>query len=153
MDVRRLPKDPGPAAWNALLPSAALRPVLKEHAKADWLVIGAGFTGLSAVVLDATTIADGPAGRNSGFMIDLPHDLTSSDYRGSADKDQRDTRLSRAGISYALDAKSTYGMSDEAIVLSGKINGAVSARGVTHNDTYAVHLDSLSEPYERLRAV
>ena len=165
MDVRRLPKDPGPAAWNALLPSAASRPVLKEHAKADWLVIGAGFTGLSAarrlaelhpgdriVVLDATTIADGPAGRNSGFMIDLPHDLTSSDYRGSADKDQRDTRLSRAGISYALDAKSTYGMSDEAIVLSGKINGAVSARGVTHNNTYAAHLDSLSEPYERLDA-
>ena len=148
MNVRRLPKDPGPAAWNALLPAAASRPALKEHAQADWLVIGAGFTGLSAarrlaelhpgdriVVLDATTIADGPAGRNSGFMIDLPHDLTSSDYRGSADKDQRDTRLSRAGINYALNAKSAYGMSDDAIVLSGKINGAVRARGVAHNNT------------------
>ena len=165
MDVRRLPKDPGPAAWNALLPIAPSRPALNENANGDWLVIGGGFAGLSAarrlaelhptdrvVVLDATAIADGPSGRNSGFMIDLPHDLTSSDYSGRADKDQRDTRLNRAGIDYALDAKTEYEMSDEAIVMSGKINGAVTDRGVAHNNAYAMHLDSLSEPYDRLDA-
>jgi len=163
MNVRRLPKDPGPAAWNAILPSKPLRPSLTDKTNADWLIIGAGFAGLSAarrlaelhpgdriVVLDATVIADGPAGRNSGFMIDLPHDLTSSDYRGNTAKDQRDTRLNRAGIAYAMDAKASYGMSDEAIVLSGKINGAITEKGAAHNDDYAAHLDALSEPYERL---
>ncbi len=85
-------------------------------------------------------------------MIDLPHDLTSSDYSSRADKDQRHTRLNRAGIDYALDAKTAYDMPDEAIVRSGKVNGAVTDRGVAHNNAYALHLDHLAEPYERLDA-
>jgi glycine/D-amino acid oxidase-like deaminating enzyme len=163
--VTKYPSDPGPAAWNELLPAVAPRQSLQGKQTTDWLVIGAGFAGLSAarrlselhpgariVVLEASAVAHGPAGRNSGFMIDVPHDLTSDDYGGKAEKDHRDIRLNRAGIDYALDAKSAYGMSDEAICSSGKINGAVSARGVSHNDGYAQHLTQLSEPFERLSA-
>ena len=36
--------------------------------------------GDKIAVIDATTIGDGPAGRNSGFMIDLPHELSSEEY-------------------------------------------------------------------------
>ena len=85
------PVDPGPAAWNMLLPSAPARAALAESTTADWLVIGAGFAGLSAarrlaelhpadriVVLEASRIAEGPSGRNSGFMIDVPHDLSTN---------------------------------------------------------------------------
>ncbi len=163
--VDSFPCDPGPAAWNDLLPKVTGREPLRNNGRVDWIVIGAGFAGLSAArrlselhptssiaVLEASAVAHGPAGRNSGFMIDVPHDLTSHDYGGKAEKDQRDIRLNRAGIAYALDAKRAYAMSDEAIASSGKINGAITARGIAHNDGYAAHLDRLSEPYERLEA-
>jgi len=168
-----MPCDPGPPAWNALLHSASDQPSnqatecsraeLKTECTADWLVVGAGFTGLSCarrlaqlhpndtiVVLEASQIAAGPAGRNSGFMIDVPHVLTTSDYAGAAEKDQRDIRLNRAGIDYALEAKATYNMPEEAATRSGKINGAITKRGVLHNQAYAKYLDALSEPYEWL---
>lgn len=48
MQVRQFPCVPGPAAWNALLPVVSARETLKHSVTADWLVIGAGITGLSA---------------------------------------------------------------------------------------------------------
>jgi len=163
--IKQLPVDPGPAAWNELLAPVPPRPALTDKSTADWLVIGAGFAGLSAarrlaelhptdriVVLDACRVAEGPSGRNSGFMIDVPHDLSSDDYGGNADNDHRQIRLNRAAIDYAMQAKAQWQMSDEAIVASGKINGAMTARGMAHNKTYAKHLDQLNEPYEQLDA-
>src|SRR5262249_52650761 len=91
--IRRLPVDTGASGWFAL--SARHVPIrsLDGDRTADWLIVGAGFGGLSAarrlsqlrrgekiVVLDAKEVAEGPAGRNSGFMIDLPHNLTSGRY-------------------------------------------------------------------------
>ena len=165
MKISRFPSDPGPAAWNAILTQVAPRPALRANVTCDWLVIGAGFAGLSAarrlselchdqsiMVLDASRVAEGPAGRNSGFMIDVPHDLASDDYGGNASKDQRDIQLNRAGIAYALNAKASYEMSDEAISVCGKINGAITARGIKHNEEYAKHLDNLNEPFKKLDA-
>ena len=87
MKVTRQPKNPGPAAWAKILPEAARHPTLEDDRHVDFLIIGAGFTGLTAArriseleptatvaVLEAFRLAEGPAGRNSGFMIDLPHD-------------------------------------------------------------------------------
>jgi len=165
LKVKRFPCDPGPAAWNALLPDAVPRAQLTDSITADWLVIGAGFTGLSAarrlselqtgdriVVLDASRVAEGPAGRNSGFMIDVPHDLTSSDYSGDGGSNKKETLLNRAGIDYAADAAEAYGMTAEAFSLSGKINGAITSKGAAHNARYAEHLKELDEPFERLSA-
>ena len=94
--ARRLPVHRGPAAWNAILGPQSDPVVLSEDKTADFVVVGAGFAGLSAarrltqlhpgariVVLDAGRIAEGAAGRNSGFMIDLPHDLASSNPMGT----------------------------------------------------------------------
>ena len=106
--VARLPRDPGPAAWNELLPAAGAARHLEGNVTADWLVIGAGFAGLAAarrlaqlrggdrtVLLEASRIGAGPAGRNSGFMIDLPHKLTSENYAGAAEADTTQTALNR----------------------------------------------------------
>ena len=165
MKVSRLPVDPGPAAWNSLLPTIPPRSSLEGDVTADWLIIGGGFAGLSAarrlaqlhagqriVVLEASRIAEGPAGRNSGFMIDLPHDLTSADYAGDSEKSRREIRLNRAGIAYALDAKHAYSMGDEAVDTCGKVNAAMTPRGQMHNEAYARHLENLAEPYQRLDA-
>lgn len=161
MKVTRLPRDPGPAGWNRLLPDAAAPTPLEDKITADWLVIGAGFAGLAAahrlsklapgdriVVLDAVRVGDGPAGRNSGFMIDLPHDLTSDDYGGALDADIAQTQDNRRGIAHAREMVAEFGLGAEAFVQSGKINGAATAKGVAHNESFARHLAAMNEPYE-----
>jgi len=165
MQVTRLPKNPGPAGWNCLLPKAEQAVPLEGSITADWLIVGAGFAGLAAahrlakqapgdriVVLDAVRVGEGPAGRNSGFMIDLPHDLTSADYAGGLGADLAQTEDNRLGIAHACEMAAEFGLSDEAFALSGKINGAASARGAAHNETFARHLAAMGEPYERLDA-
>lgn len=165
MQVSQLPVDPGPAAWNEILDPAPIRPMLQEHCCTDWIIIGAGFAGLSAahrlselcpgqgiVILEASRLACGPAGRNSGFMIDVPHDLSSSNYGGDIDADRREIRINRAGIDYAIQMCAQLGACDETISLSGKVNGAITDRGIQHNNTYAQQLNNLGESYTRLGA-
>ncbi len=165
MEVVRLPKDPGPAAWNRLLPEADPATPLEGNIIADWLIIGAGFAGLAAahrlskqapgdriVVLDAVRVGDGPAGRNSGFMIDLPHDLSSANYSGGLAADRVQTQDNRLGIAHARDMAQEYGLSAEAFTLSGKINGAATAKGHDHNQSFAKHLSDLDEAHDMLDA-
>lgn len=163
--VRRLPKDPGPAPWNALLPPRAPGPALSAAVVADWLVIGAGFAGLAAarrltqlrpgdriVLLEATRIGDGPVGRNSGFMIDLPHRLTSEDYAGAAELDRIETAQNRAAIRFAAEAVADYHLSEEAFAPVGKINAAATEKGARANRAYAQHLRRIGEPSDWLDA-
>ena len=88
-----VPQHRGPAAWNVILGPQPNAEVADQNQSADFVIIGAGFAGLAAarrltqlapdsriIVVDAGRIAEGAAGRNSGFMIDLPHELTSADY-------------------------------------------------------------------------
>lgn len=161
--VKRLPRDPGPAAWNALLPPQPPPRILEEERRADWLVIGAGLAGLAAArrltqlrggeriaVLEARRVGEGPAGRNSGFMIDLPHDLSSDDYGGSLEGDSRQTEMNRAAIAFAGEAAAEYAMPAEAFVKAGKTNAAASEKGLALNVDYGRHLSAMEEPFELL---
>ncbi len=163
--VRKLPIDPGPAAWNCVLPEPEPVQVLNDDIGADWLVIGAGFAGLAAarrlsqlcptdkiVVLDACRVAEGPAGRNSGFMIDLPHDLASSDYGGSLDHDVTLTKDNRHAINFAAEMAAEFEMGREVYNPCGKVNGAATLKGDRHNQEYAAHLSAMGEPFEMLDA-
>ena len=165
MKVSKLPQDPGPAGWNAILEPRDPTPALDLNLTADWIVIGAGFAGLSAarrlaqlcpedriVSLDASTVADGPAGRNSGFMIDLPHDLTSDDYGGAIEADKAQIEDNRRGIAFAREIAQEYGFSETAFDPSGKINAAATAKGQKHNIEFGRHLAKLDEPYTFLDA-
>ena len=165
MRATRLPRDPGPAAWNELLPPAPPPRLLEENVTADWLVIGAGWAGLAAarrltqlrggdriVVLDACRVAEGPAGRNSGFMIDLPHKLSGEGYEGALAEDKAQTAMSREAIAFSAEAAEELGMTEEAFVQCGKINAAANDSGVKHNETYARHLAAMDEPSEVLDA-
>lgn len=160
--AKRQPVRRGPAAWNAILgPQPAAR-VLEGAQTADFVVVGAGFAGLSAArrlrqlqpnariaVLDAARIAEGAAGRNSGFMIDLPHELTSDDYAGTGD-DRAMIALNRHAIVFARGAVEDYGIDRNFFDPAGKINGAVSATAQAHNESYARHLASLGEQSDML---
>ncbi|XDZ65822.1 NAD(P)/FAD-dependent oxidoreductase [Alphaproteobacteria bacterium LSUCC0684] len=164
-EARRLPRDPGPAAWNEILEPALSHPVLAGDITTDWLIIGAGFAGLSAArrlsqlrggdkitVIEACRIGHGPAGRNSGFMIDLPHDLSSDHYTSSLDRDHWQIKLNRQAISFAREVAEDYDLPQEAADPCGRINGAVTAAGIAHNTDYAAHLERLGEPFETLDA-
>lgn len=160
--ARALPAHLGPAAWNAILPAPDARPRLEGDMTADVAVIGAGFAGLSAArrltqllpgariaVLEAGRVAEGAAGRNSGFMIDLPHELTSEDYAGAGD-DLTIIALNRKACNFAREAVGDYGVAPAFFDPAGKVNGAVSETAHAHNQSYAQHLASLGETSEML---
>lgn len=161
----RLAANPGVSGWQAILPPRVPNPALKHKIVADYLIIGAGFAGLSAarrlqqihpnttiVVLEGCEIGKGPAGRNSGFMIDLPHDLSSQDYAGNTDNDRQQTAINRSAIEFAHHAFEEYQMPSEALQSVGKINAAASTKGVRFNEQYAAHLNDLNESHKLLDA-
>ncbi|MCP8687625.1 NAD(P)/FAD-dependent oxidoreductase [Marinobacterium sedimentorum] len=158
--VKRLPVDPGPAAWNSILTPASEYPRLNGDINADWVVVGGGFTGIAAarrlsqlvgtesiVLLEAKRLADGPAGRNSGFMIDLPHDLSSETYAGAHENDLRQIKLNREAIRFAGEMATEYGMPKAVFNPCGKVTAAGSSRGEQHIASYQKHLSSLGESF------
>ncbi|MGR3462149.1 MAG: NAD(P)/FAD-dependent oxidoreductase [Roseovarius sp.] len=158
------PRHLGPAAWNAILPAQGAAHPLDGTATADFAVIGAGFAGLSAArrltqlapgariaVLEAGRVAEGAAGRNSGFMIDLPHELTSEDYAGTGD-DRAMIALNRMAQEFGRAAVMEYGIDPAFFDQCGKVNGAASETAHAHNESYARHLASLGEPSKMLDA-
>jgi len=159
--ARRLPRQTGPAGWNAILPPQAQMPRLERNMSADITIVGGGFAGLSAarrlhqldptlkvVVLEAGRFAEGSAGRNSGFMIDLPHDLASDNYAGDGlEADRATIALNRRAIAFASDVAQDCGLSEEMFDPSGKINAAATRAGDRHNRDFAAHLERLEEPF------
>ncbi|MEM9351271.1 MAG: FAD-binding oxidoreductase, partial [Pseudomonadota bacterium] len=163
MRTKRLPRDPGPAGWDRLLPTRRPKASLEGALEADWLVIGAGFAGLGAVrrlaelnpgdrivLLEATHVGSGPAGRNSGFMIDLPHDITSEDYGGDFAKDRAQIAANRHAISFATRMAEEFGLGRDVFDPCGKINGAATEKGDRNNRRYAQHLRDLGEEHQIL---
>ena len=163
--ITRLPRDTGVTGWNAILGPAPSYPEAEGAISADWLVIGGGFAGLSAakrlvelrggdriVLLEAARIGVGPAGRNSGFMIDLPHELSGDGYAGNADGDRLQINLNRHAQGFAKACAVEYDMPAEAVSQTGRMNGAVNARGEAHNASYAAKLAALDEDYTKLSA-
>ena len=162
LTANSLPNLLGPAAWNRILPNQPELESLKENITADITIVGAGFAGLSAarrlteidntlniVVLDATRIAESSAGRNSGFMIDLPHELTSENY--SATGDQKTLiKLNRKAIAFAKQAVEEYQIDKNFFDPAGKINGAVSETAINHNQNYSKNLTNLGEEHRIL---
>ena len=91
MKIKRLPKDDVTNGWSAVLEGREVNPALVSDQHADWLVLGAGYAGLAAArrlaencpedkiaIVDAGSAGENASGRNSGFAIDLPHNVGSS---------------------------------------------------------------------------
>lgn len=163
-EARRTPVHKGPAAWSAILPGQPAPVPLDGDMTADFVLVGGGFAGLSAalrlfqlnpgariVVVDASRLAEGASGRNSGFMIDLPHELTSDDYAGGGD-DRVMIALNRRAIAFARDAVEEFGIDPNFFDPAGKVNGAASETADALNQSYARHLAELGEPSQRLDA-
>ncbi|MBV1788250.1 FAD-binding oxidoreductase [Marinobacterium sp. D7] len=163
MQIRNLPADDGSSGWiNVLPPREPKR--LAPPLEADWVIVGAGFTGLAAarqlalhypgdriLLIDAQRVADGASGRNSGFLIDLPHDLSAPDYIGDLVAARNDMTLNRAATGYLRDI-----LKKEDIECHwrecGKIQGAVSTSGIKVLDAYRSGLDRLGTEYRMMNS-
>jgi glycine/D-amino acid oxidase-like deaminating enzyme len=146
------------------LPRQAGSAPLEGDITVDVAIVGGGFAGLSAArrlrqidpsiriaVLEAGGLAEGASGRNSGFMIDLPHDLQSDDYAGKGvEADKAMTALNRSAIAFAKDAVDDYAIDPAYFDPAGKINGAATETGRKLNVSYAEHLTELGEANEML---
>lgn len=139
--IDALPEDDNANGWSRILPPRRPGPPLERDIKADWVVVGAGFAGLAAarrlagnrpgdkvVLLEAIEAGEGASGRNSGFAIDLPHNIGSS--FGELADSQRFVRLSRAAIDHLEKAIETGGIACQWSH-RGKYHGAVSPGGKT----------------------
>ena len=159
MKINRLPRDDKTNGWSAVLPERTPRPALKGDVAADWIVLGAGYAGLAAArrlaetepdasiaLIDAGEAGENASGRNSGFAIDLPHNVGSSleELEGS----HRFMRLARHAIGYLEDQIETHGI-DCDWSRDGKYHAAVSPRGVDEVlKPFARELEALGEPFQ-----
>ena len=70
-------------SWINDLPRRSNIKVLDKDKSCDWLIVGAGYTGLSAarklselhpnqkiIIVDAQLAGEGASGRNSGYLVD-----------------------------------------------------------------------------------
>lgn len=161
--ISLLPKDDRTNGWSALLPPRQPRPSLSKDITADVVVIGAGYAGLGAarrlaelrphakiVVFDAQQLGEGASGRNSGFAIDLPHNVGSS--LEELAKGRAYLRLARAGIASLRESVQRHGI-DCDWSEDGKYHTASSERGAEQVLRPTVEeLKRLGEPYEWLDA-
>lgn len=158
--VKQSPSDRGMAGWVGILADRQPQPALDDSIETDYLIVGAGFAGLAAarrltqldpaariVIVEAHQVAQGPSGRNTGFMIDMPHVLSSNSYAGTVADDLRDIRMNRAAIAFASEMAKQFRLPGEAFDRCGKWNAAASGVGLRHNAAYARHLDNIKEPY------
>lgn len=162
----RLPQNTGTSAWVAMLAPRQAKPRLEEQITADVVVIGGGFAGLSAArrvheldpglkvaVLEAGVIGEAAAGRNSGFIIDLPHEVSSEGYGGDTLAKSREAiEISRTAIALASAVAAEEGWGRDIFDPCGRYSVAISDEGDRHLVKYADGLVALGERHELLDA-
>ncbi|AJC22430.1 NAD(P)/FAD-dependent oxidoreductase [Pandoraea pulmonicola] len=111
------------AGWNALLPPRVPHTKAPLARSFDVIVIGAGFTGLAAarrvaelrpetnvLVIDATTVGNGSAGRNSGFLINLPHNTGMGGHGSPVEVARKQIHLYDLGLKWLHELVRTHGI-------------------------------------------
>ena len=159
MKIGRLPVVDRTNGWSAVLSERSPNAPLQGDVAADWIVLGAGYAGLAAArrlaencpdqaisLIDAGSAGENASGRNSGFAIDLPHNVGSSldELEGS----HRFMRLARSAIDQLSEIVTTNKIACDWSE-DGRYHTAVSERGVKEVlEPYANELEALGEPFE-----
>ena len=146
------------SGWYAVLPPPPPARRLSGRQTADWVVVGAGVSGLGAarrlgelapdarvIVLETYRVGYGASGRNSGFIIDAPHYTPSFD----ADYNGRMMRLFRAGRAQLDDLVGRHGIDCEWSV-QGHLNAVANPNKVSDLRAVCGSLDAVGDDYEWL---
>ncbi|MBX3419022.1 MAG: FAD-binding oxidoreductase [Pirellulaceae bacterium] len=102
-------------SWLEGEPAFAEYPQLEADLHTDWLIVGAGFTGLAAathlaqlrpadriVLIEGSRLGEGSASRSSGFVVSLGH------FDGSSRETAALYRLGTAAIAYLREQVQTH---------------------------------------------
>ncbi|MCP5087047.1 MAG: FAD-dependent oxidoreductase [Rhodobacteraceae bacterium] len=160
--ITDLPVNDAGNGWTNILAPRVARPSLSGDVTCDWLVIGAGFAGLAAarrlsennpehrvVIVDACRVGDGASARNSGFVIDLPHNVGTD--LDNLDMQRRSLRLARAAVKQLENTVQTNAI-DCQWSHRGQYMAAASDKGEAVLDGFSAGLDALGEPYQEVSA-
>ena len=159
--VRHLPQEDRTNGWSTILPPRTAKEPLAHALKVDWLVIGAGYAGLAAArrlaqlapsasiaVLDAGVVGDNASGRNSGFAIDVPHNVGSS--LDELAKARHYQRLLAAGVQQLEALVGQHGIACDWRQ-AGKYHCAVSPQAEKTLRHHADELDRLGQAHQFFR--
>lgn len=157
LEISLRPRNDRANGWSRMLPLRKSKPKLEGGLDVDWVVVGAGFAGLAAArrlaenrpgdsvaLLEADEVGENASGRNSGFAIDLPHNVGSA--LNELEGAQRYIRLSRAAIDH-LERQVVENGIECDWSRRGKYHAAVSPRGTEEIlAPFARELEVLGEP-------
>ncbi|PMS37772.1 glycine/D-amino acid oxidase-like deaminating enzyme [Trinickia symbiotica] len=162
LDFARFPAPDGVNGWWESLPPPGCAETVSSEYEYDWVVIGGGITGLcaarrlaelapgaSVALVEADRIGRTTAGRNSGFFVDLPHDISSESYSRSIEADKADVRLQRHGIDYVRSVVRRHGIECDWRD-DGKFHASVNKRGQAALAHFAEGLERIGEPFHWL---
>ena len=138
--ISTLPKNDEGCGWIRQLPMRRAQPEISGEQHADWVVIGAGFTGLSAarqlallhpqariILLEAERAAEGSSARNSGFLVDST--LNEGHYSATdIEKYRQKYEIKRAGV-----------LAVQRLVNDLEINCDLEAKGKLHCTAVKAH--------------
>lgn len=161
MKIKRIPVVDKTNGWSGVLTQRSSKPSLSGEHHADWIVLGAGYAGLASArrlaqnrpnekiaLIDAGSAGENASGRNSGFAIDLPHNVGSS--LDELDGSHRFMRLARFAISHLDEQVNQHNINCDWSK-DGRYHAAVSNKGVKAVlESYARELEALNEPFEWL---
>jgi glycine/D-amino acid oxidase-like deaminating enzyme len=160
MQIDVLPQDARPSGWYLTMPPAPEARRLEGRQEADWVVVGAGFTGVAAarrlgelapgsrvVLVDAQRAGMGASGRNSGFIIDAPHNADASD--GEMAANRRILRLNRFAIDWLEELVEKHQIRCQW-ARRGQYRMAATAAGIEGAEPIAALSSALDVPCERL---
>ena len=150
------------SGWNALLPAREASPALKKDISVDVLIIGAGWTGISAAkhwhslspeagiaLIDASEIGEGNPGRNSGFLLEIAlAEDANPDQIEKMNLCNRLTASTMAEILAEIDASSH----EVDITKAGTYRAAASDAGLKSLQNYRAFLEAAGLEHESLDA-
>lgn len=158
MNVKHLPLDQNINGWSAIIPAGRAYEQQRGGSTADWLAIGAGYAGIAfarrlaelrpdkrIILLDAGAIGDNASGRNSGFAIDLPHNIGSS--TAELEKAASYRRLLQYGIAHLQETVERHAIACDWSA-AGKYHCAVGRGFDPLIEAYVRELNALGEPYQ-----
>ncbi|MNM85226.1 Gamma-glutamylputrescine oxidoreductase [compost metagenome] len=158
------PADDNGCGWFHLSPKRQPRAAHRGRSEARWVVLGAGFTGLAAarqlalhhpddevILVEAQEVGFGASGRNSGFAIDLPHDIGAADYIGDLPTARMNLKLNLRAQAILRGLINQHGI-DCQIRPDGKYQAAVEDKGLAVLEAYRSGLEKLGQPYQMIDA-
>lgn len=152
------PVNDDSCGWTHIAGEMPAFPRLEENRQVDWVIVGAGFTGLAAayriaelypgdsvVVLDAEKAGQGASARNSGYIVDI----TLNDGASSLADEQTQlakSRLNLAGLELLKKRVRHYDIDcdwDE----SGKLHCAADAQNIPKLKNFEGFLGRANVPH------